>query len=44
LPSRLELNSPEGSLRKARLAKVSFTTLLYVSVPLSCAAPKLIFD
>src|SRR5712671_2747695 len=31
LPSRLELNSPEGSLSEAPLAKVSFTTLLYVS-------------
>src|SRR3954462_9695973 len=31
LPSRLALNSPEGSLSEAPLAKVSFTTLLYVS-------------
>src|SRR6202165_5240295 len=31
LPSRLELNSPEGSLSEAPLKKVSFTTLLYVS-------------
>src|SRR4029077_11051204 len=31
LPSRLELNSPEGSLSEAPLAKVSFTMLLYVS-------------
>src|SRR5476649_1172109 len=31
LPSRLELNRPEGSLSEAPLAKVSFTTLLYVS-------------
>src|SRR5450631_3734875 len=31
LPSRLELNSFEGSLSEAPLAKVSFTTLLYVS-------------
>src|SRR5687767_13796167 len=31
LPSRLELNSPEGSLSEAPLEKVSFTTLLYVS-------------
>src|ERR1700681_2234513 len=31
LPSRLELKSPEGSLSEAPLAKVSFTTLLYVS-------------
>src|SRR6266481_9991125 len=31
LPSRLALNRPEGSLSEAPLAKVSFTTLLYVS-------------
>src|SRR5947207_6230773 len=31
LPSRLELNRLEGSLSEAPLAKVSFTTLLYVS-------------
>src|SRR5258708_3201970 len=31
LPSRLELKSPLGSLSEAPLAKVSFTTLLYVS-------------
>src|ERR1700687_4378517 len=31
LPSRLELNIPEGSLSEAPLANVSFTTLLYVS-------------
>src|SRR3979490_2878471 len=31
LPSRLELNRPEGSSSEAPLAKVSFTTLLYVS-------------
>src|SRR5438132_12785514 len=31
LPSRLELKSPEGSLREAPLAKVIFTTFLYVS-------------
>src|SRR6185503_7283051 len=31
LPSRLELNRPEGSSSAAPLAKVSFTTLLYVS-------------
>jgi len=31
LPSRLELNSLEGSLSEAPLKKVSFTTLLYVS-------------
>src|SRR6266853_1745533 len=31
LPSRLELNSPEGSLSEAPLEKVSFTTFLYVS-------------
>src|SRR5437868_11524949 len=31
LPSRLELNSPEGSSSAAPLAKVSFTTALYVS-------------
>src|SRR5258706_14090140 len=31
LPSRLELNSPAGSLSDAPLRKVSFTTLLYVS-------------
>src|SRR3954468_14542272 len=31
LPSRLELNRPEGSLSEAPLANVSFTTLLYVS-------------
>src|ERR1700674_2512290 len=30
LPSRLELNSPEGSLSEAPLEKVSFTTLLDV--------------
>src|SRR3981081_3245735 len=36
LPSRLALNSPEGSLSEAPLANVSFTTLLYVSpVPTS---------
>src|SRR6516225_9474522 len=31
LPSRLELNRPEGSFSEAPLAKVTFTTLLYVS-------------
>src|SRR5262245_28123360 len=31
LPSRLELKRPEGSLSDAPLAKVSFTTALYVS-------------
>src|SRR5262249_38078759 len=31
LPSRLELNRPEGSLSDAPLKKVSLTTLLYVS-------------
>src|SRR5512137_2552935 len=31
LPSRLELNRPEGSFSEAPLANVSFTTLLYVS-------------
>src|SRR5690349_6502503 len=31
LPSRLELNSRDGSSREAPLAKVSFTTFLYVS-------------
>src|SRR5215471_12022804 len=31
LPSRLELKSPEGSANKAPLAKVIFTTVLYVS-------------
>ena len=31
LPSRLELNRPEGSSSAAPLAKVSFTTVLYVS-------------
>jgi hypothetical protein len=31
LPSRLELKRPEGSSNAAPLAKVSFTTLLYVS-------------
>src|SRR6266700_5990588 len=31
LPSRLELKSPEGSFRDAPLAKVIFTTFLYVS-------------
>src|SRR6266699_5375920 len=30
-PSRLELKRPEGSFRAAPLAKVIFTTLLYVS-------------
>src|SRR6516162_3401679 len=30
-PSRLALNRPEGSSSEAPLAKVSFTTLLYVS-------------
>src|SRR4029079_2153271 len=30
-PSRLELKRPEGSSRAAPLAKVIFTTLLYVS-------------
>src|ERR1700721_2596648 len=30
-PSRLELNRPDGSSSEAPLAKVSFTTLLYVS-------------
>src|SRR4029079_19532880 len=31
LPSRLELNRPEGSSNEAPLAKVIFTTALYVS-------------
>src|ERR1700683_5391551 len=31
LPSRLELKRPEVSANEARLAKVSFTTALYVS-------------
>src|ERR1700741_261921 len=31
LPSRLELKRPEGSFKEAPLAKVIFTTLLYVS-------------
>src|SRR5665213_2390329 len=31
LPSRLELKRPEGSLSEAPLAKVIFTTFLYVS-------------
>src|SRR6188508_174718 len=31
LPSRLELKRPEGSSNEAPLAKVVFTTLLYVS-------------
>src|SRR3954453_22939729 len=31
LPSRLALNRPDGSASDAPLAKVSFTTLLYVS-------------
>src|SRR5262249_4372132 len=31
LPSRVELKRPEGSSSEAPLAKVSFTTLLYVS-------------
>src|SRR5471032_3101885 len=31
LPSRLELKRPEGSSSEAPLAKVIFTTLLYVS-------------
>src|SRR5882757_7957224 len=31
LPSRLELKRPEGSSRAAPLAKVIFTTFLYVS-------------
>src|SRR5262247_427067 len=31
LPSRLELKRPEGSSNEAPLAKVIFTTLLYVS-------------
>src|SRR6202051_4909993 len=31
LPSRLELNKPEGSCSEAPLAKVIFTTSLYVS-------------
>src|SRR5215831_6286793 len=31
LPSRLELKTPEGSFREAPLAKVIFTTFLYVS-------------
>src|SRR5436309_8903876 len=31
LPARLELKRPEGSFREAPLAKVIFTTLLYVS-------------
>src|SRR6266545_3902133 len=31
LPSRLELKRPEGSFREAPLAKVIFTTFLYVS-------------
>src|SRR5436190_9898156 len=31
LPSRLELNRPDGSANEAPLAKVIFTTFLYVS-------------
>src|SRR6266550_189445 len=31
LPSRLELKRPEGSSNEAPLAKVNFTTFLYVS-------------
>src|SRR5438132_36305 len=31
LPSRLELKRPQGSCNEAPLAKVSFTTFLYVS-------------
>src|SRR5207247_7400976 len=31
LPSRLELKRPEGSSKEAPLAKVIFTTFLYVS-------------
>src|SRR5580698_7067897 len=31
LPSRLELKRPEGSSNEAPLAKVTFTTFLYVS-------------
>jgi len=31
VPSRLELKRPEGSFREAPLAKVIFTTFLYVS-------------
>src|ERR1700732_1443524 len=38
LPSRLDLNRPEGSLSEAPLAKVSFTTLLYVS-PVQISPP-----
>src|SRR5258706_13895924 len=50
LPSRLELNSPEGSLSEAPLRKVSFTTLLYVSpvqISPSCdhtGTPNIAFD
>src|SRR5258706_15966445 len=50
LPSRLELNSPEGSLSEAPLRKVSFTTLLYVSpvqISPSCdhtGTPAIAFD
>src|SRR5687767_15241037 len=50
LPSRLELKRPEGSLSAAPLAKVSFTTPLYVSpvqmMP-SCShtgTPRIAFD
>src|SRR5262249_61180794 len=50
LPSRLELKRRDGSLSKAPLAKVSFTTALYVSpvqmMP-SCShtgTPRIAFD
>ena len=50
LPSRLELKRPEGSFSEAPLAKVSFTTFLYVSpvqmIP-SCdhtGTPRIEFD
>src|SRR5262245_52536459 len=50
LPSRLELKRPDGSLSEAPLAKVSFTTALYVSpvqmIP-SCShtgTPRIEFD
>src|SRR5262249_17592143 len=50
LPSRLELNRPDGSSNEAPLAKVTFTTALYVSpvqmIP-SCShtgTPRIEFD
>ena len=43
LPSRLELKSPDGSSNEAPLAKVIFTTFLYVS-PVQIIPSKVFLD